>query len=280
MIKCENRSEFVEQFSTYETIGKYLLTNKFALTALEFHTELLEIGVELPCLRDYFSDSNRFQTIKTNLSTIVDAEIDDGISRISTIDHLDTTSLDIRTYDGSSTRIYEERIAILEWELKKARKMIDQNEIEVKISGFSTPMITSEQKIVNRMINQYLLMNNYRYTSITFAEENETFGLDEKDSIQDDALLSADLLHLYRWYSYQTELEQNKPNLVEFSSNVNFDATLIDEKKNLEISNDQLVSKEILRSFSLFSSTNSIRLFRKNVSMNLKKKKRNLIDKF
>lgn len=123
----------------YETIAKYLLHNRFSLTALEFYTELLENGVDMPCLRDYFADSNNFEPV-TNISSIIDGEIDDTISRILHSDTADSTSIDnvtiyskeMKNQDGSSslttctTRFYEERISILEWELKKAQKTIEE----------------------------------------------------------------------------------------------------------------------------------------------------------
>ena len=42
-----------------DVIAAQLLRDQYILTALEFHTELLEAGRELPRLRDYFSNPGR-----------------------------------------------------------------------------------------------------------------------------------------------------------------------------------------------------------------------------
>lgn len=44
-----------------DLIAAQLLRDQFILTALEFHTELLEAGRELPRLRDYFSNPGNFE---------------------------------------------------------------------------------------------------------------------------------------------------------------------------------------------------------------------------
>lgn len=44
-----------------DAIAAQLLRDQYILTALEFHTELLEAGRELPRLRDYFSNPGNFE---------------------------------------------------------------------------------------------------------------------------------------------------------------------------------------------------------------------------
>lgn len=44
-----------------DVIAAQLLRDQYILTALEFHTELLESGRELPRLRDYFSNPGNFE---------------------------------------------------------------------------------------------------------------------------------------------------------------------------------------------------------------------------
>lgn len=44
-----------------DVIAAQLLRDQYVLTALEFHTELLEAGRELPRLRDYFSNPGNFE---------------------------------------------------------------------------------------------------------------------------------------------------------------------------------------------------------------------------
>lgn len=55
---------------TWEEVASKLIKDKFLLTALELHAELLESGFELPKLRDYFSNPGNFEKsdIKTDFS--------------------------------------------------------------------------------------------------------------------------------------------------------------------------------------------------------------------
>ena len=45
----------------WEGLGKMLLSEGLVLTALELHTELLEGGKNVACLRDYFSNPGNFE---------------------------------------------------------------------------------------------------------------------------------------------------------------------------------------------------------------------------
>lgn len=47
--------------TSIDKIATKLLKYNFILTALEFHTELVESGRELPRLRDYFSNPGNFE---------------------------------------------------------------------------------------------------------------------------------------------------------------------------------------------------------------------------
>ena len=49
---------------SHESIAERLLKEGFLLTALEFHTELLESGKELNVLKDFFSESKNFRSIE------------------------------------------------------------------------------------------------------------------------------------------------------------------------------------------------------------------------
>ena len=44
-----------------DEIAEKLLNHQFVLTALEFHTELVESGLEIPRLRDFFSNPGNFE---------------------------------------------------------------------------------------------------------------------------------------------------------------------------------------------------------------------------
>ena len=53
-----------EMALSHESIAESLLKEGFLLTALEFHTELLESGKELNVLKDFFSESKNFRSIE------------------------------------------------------------------------------------------------------------------------------------------------------------------------------------------------------------------------
>ena len=54
---------------TLDALAASLLKENFMLTALEFHTELLETGREIPRLRDYFSNPGNFERTKDEFGT-------------------------------------------------------------------------------------------------------------------------------------------------------------------------------------------------------------------
>lgn len=57
---------------TYNDIATKLLNDKFLLTALEYHTELLESGRESKLLKDFFSNPSNFeQHLQPELSTCI-----------------------------------------------------------------------------------------------------------------------------------------------------------------------------------------------------------------
>ena len=53
---------------TVDNIAGKLLKDNFILTALEFHTELVESGRDLPRLRDFFSNPSNFERTKLDTS--------------------------------------------------------------------------------------------------------------------------------------------------------------------------------------------------------------------
>lgn len=57
---------------TFNDIATKLLNDKFFLTALEFHTELIESGRELKQLKEFFSNPCNFeQHLQPELSTCI-----------------------------------------------------------------------------------------------------------------------------------------------------------------------------------------------------------------
>ena len=47
--------------SDFDVFAEKLLTHQLLLTALELHTELVEAGLEIPRLRDFFSNPGNFE---------------------------------------------------------------------------------------------------------------------------------------------------------------------------------------------------------------------------
>jgi len=141
------------------------LKNRFYLTALEFYTELLENGYDLPRLREYFSNPANFEGSSSatlnkqssfirNLNHYADDSVSlggggngDYVFRTSSSQTFDSTSIDnITRYSedidwnngngsgGAMTsasgigelRFNDERVAVLEFELRKARDTIQE----------------------------------------------------------------------------------------------------------------------------------------------------------
>ena len=56
--------------SDFDIFAEKLLTHQLLLTALELHTELVEAGLEIPRLRDFFSNPGNFERqYHTNVSS-------------------------------------------------------------------------------------------------------------------------------------------------------------------------------------------------------------------
>lgn len=115
-------------------------------------------------------------------------------------------SLDLARFSEDGERSSDERVAVLEFELRKAKETINalRNNLTVATGEFfqdfkrclsytryfsesetSTPVKKGgglliknsikphEQRALNFLINEYLLLHGYKLTSITFADENE-----------------------------------------------------------------------------------------------------------
>lgn len=122
-----------------DQIGSTLLKQNFILTALEFHTELAETGRELPRLRDFFSNPANFEQQNTSSYNSNNVYSYGGgsnargggesgfyplhkASSIQTFDSLDLT----RYSDDVGENKFDDKIAVLEFELRKANQTINQ----------------------------------------------------------------------------------------------------------------------------------------------------------
>ncbi|KAK2859357.1 hypothetical protein Q5P01_003977 [Channa striata] len=197
-----------------DVIAAQLLRDQYILTALEFHTELLEAGRELPRLRDYFSNPGNFER-QSGTPPAKDQALGPGgpLNRAGSISTLD--SLDFARYSDDGNRESDERVAVLEFELRKAKETIQalranltqaaesevpsQERKNFKSSPeIQEPIRALEKRALNFLVNEYLLKNEYKLSSITFSDENDDQDFELWDDVGLNIPKPPDLLQLYR----------------------------------------------------------------------------------
>ncbi|KAK8759345.1 hypothetical protein V5799_003025 [Amblyomma americanum] len=200
---------------TIDKIASKLLKDNFILTALEFHAELLESGRELPRLRDYFSNPGNFE--KHSHSTFDASPVLPRTSSVQTFD-----SLDFARYSDDGEKQLDERVAVLEFELRKARETIKNLRANLTVvtesdpntpdngsehtTVFEDPLRPHERRAVNFLLNEYLLKHDYKLTSITFSDENELQDFEDWDDVGLNIPKPPDLVQLYRSYNRHSRL--------------------------------------------------------------------------
>eukprot|EP00794_Sanderia_malayensis_P019013 gene19013-20925_t len=194
-------------------IAKKLLQWKLLLSALEIHAELCERGRELPVLRDFFSNPGNFE-----LHTRFEPAIIGGIRRSAsnlTLDSID----DFSRYSDDAGRETDEKVAVLEFELRRAKETIKElreniteyakeneaslasTEKEISLSSdHEEPLKPFESRALNFLTSEYLLKNEYRLTAVTFGEEVGDQDLDDWDDVGVNISRPPNLLHLFRDY--------------------------------------------------------------------------------
>lgn len=282
-----------------DQIASVLLKQNLILTALELHTELAENGRELPRLRDYFSNPANFE--QANIQSIASSSSGAGMSsagyplhKASSIQTFDSLDLTRYSDDVDANKAQDDKIAVLEFELRKAKETINQlrntltlatdtnkrkhkhksikkflsdidsNEPSQHGGDTAEPnehdqddeeegdnnteedydlvetneatqktMLSAQQNVnnaskknhandvdmsaelmmphdkhtLNFLINEYLLEQNYKMTSITFAEENEAQDLEDWDLVGLNRAKPPNLFHLYKFYSNRNMLK-------------------------------------------------------------------------
>ncbi|CAH2002758.1 unnamed protein product [Acanthoscelides obtectus] len=221
----EEKSQLGSKNITYNEIAGKLLQDKFLLTALELHTELVEAGKEIRQLKDFFSNPGNFEFQTHDLPT--------HLTRSGSQVTLDSLDLTRYSEDGGGT---DERVAVLEFELRKAKDTINalrnnltvatESENNSPTKGQLNPTVGGikphEQRALNFLINEYLLIHGYKLTSITFADENQSQDFDDWDDVGLNIAKPPELLHLYREGLKQT------------GQNTNAASTQTDHDKNKE----------------------------------------------
>uniref|UniRef100_A0A7N8Y6L6 LisH domain and HEAT repeat-containing protein KIAA1468 n=1 Tax=Mastacembelus armatus TaxID=205130 RepID=A0A7N8Y6L6_9TELE len=168
-----------------DVIAAQLLRDQYILTALEFHTELLEAGRELPRLRDYFSNPGNFERQSGTPPGNHTAHRSGQLS-ISTLD-----SLDFARYSDDGNRESDERVAESEVPSQERKNFKSSPEIQ-------EPIRPLEKRALNFLVNEYLLKNEYKLSSITFSDENDDQDFELWDDVGLNIPKPPGLLQLYR----------------------------------------------------------------------------------
>ncbi|XP_011695145.1 PREDICTED: lisH domain and HEAT repeat-containing protein KIAA1468 homolog isoform X2 [Wasmannia auropunctata] len=208
-LSANNKGYAAPRTISYEEMAAKLLNEKLLLTALELHAELCEAGKELPILREFFSNPNNFE------SSNIKPEPYTPMPRSSSQATLD--SLDMTRYSEDGAGV-DERVAILEFELRKARENISAlranltvvTELEGTLKtpdknsekNLTTelPIKPHEQRALNFLINEYLLARSYKLTSITFSDECEEQDFEDWQDVGLNIPKPTELLQIYREY--------------------------------------------------------------------------------
>ncbi|XP_045705725.1 RAB11-binding protein RELCH isoform X4 [Phyllostomus hastatus] len=191
-----------------DAIAAQLLRDQYLLTALELHTELLESGRELPRLRDYFSNPGNFErqsgtppgmgapgipgAVGVGGAGGREPSMTSGggqLNRAGSISTLD--SLDFARYSDDGNRETDERVAEHEVPLQERKNYKSSPEIQ-------EPIKPLEKRALNFLVNEFLLKNNYKLTSITFSDENDDQDFELWDDVGLNIPKPPDLLQLYR----------------------------------------------------------------------------------
>ncbi|XP_016127193.1 lisH domain and HEAT repeat-containing protein KIAA1468 homolog isoform X4 [Sinocyclocheilus grahami] len=174
-----------------DAIAAKLLQDQYILTALELHTELLEAGRELPRLRDYFSNPGNFERQSGTPPACKEQGVGPGgpLNRAGSISTLD--SLDFARYSDDGNRESDEKVAECEIPSQERKNYKSSPEIQ-------EPIRTLEKRALNFLVNEYLLKNEYKLTSITFSDENDDQDFELWDDVGLNIPKPPDLLQLYR----------------------------------------------------------------------------------
>nr|XP_018901818.1 PREDICTED: lisH domain and HEAT repeat-containing protein KIAA1468 homolog [Bemisia tabaci] len=189
----------------YNDVAVKLLNDKLLLTALELHFELLENGREVPKLRDFFSNPGNFEQSPRTEQIF-------PIVRSSSQATLD--SLDLTRFSEDGERGVADRVAVLEFELRKAHETINglRNNLTVATEcetpthdqgdpskdNWCEPIKPHEQRALNFLVNEYLLTHGYKLTSITFSDENDNQDFEDWDDVGLNIPKLPALLQLFR----------------------------------------------------------------------------------
>lgn len=132
------------EVEVFDRIANKLLRSGLLLTALELHAELIERGKELSRLREFFDNPHNFE--KHIESTSINKQESGGLfpkTALRSPSEQTFDSLDFTHYsDEDIERHGDERIAVLEFELRKAQQTI--NSLRASLTMSTTGQIYPE----------------------------------------------------------------------------------------------------------------------------------------
>ena len=202
---------------SHEQIAEQLLKEGFLLTALEYHTELLENGRELKVLKEFFANSKNFSCQENVTASLLPSpETPSKGGKISapgtpathrnvsrsgsqmTLDSIDQ----LTRYSEDTDRKEDEKMAILQYELRTARETISQLRAELAEATVSSKDVKEEhgsddafeeeedveikphvKKFLNFIVNDYLIRNGYKFTAVTFSDECDGQNFDDWEEV-------------------------------------------------------------------------------------------------
>ena len=254
----------VKMVAGHQQIAEKLIEDGFILTALEFHTELLESGKELKTLKDFFSNSKNFSCSEDVINNLQSPETPakgfkcstpgKDISRSGsqmTLDSIDQ----LTRYSEDTDRRDDDRVAILEYELRTARETIFQLRAELSEALQSNNVAKRiededdndeedievkpyEKKFLNFVVNDYLLRNGYKFTAITFSDECDGQNLDDAEEIGITTENPPSLLNIFRNFDKSKGICSDSSNDADTQTE---ESTNFKEKcENLSIENENL----------------------------------------
>ena len=241
---CEGEFEGL----SLDTIAAKLLRDRFILTALEMHMELTESGRELARFRDFFSNPANFERGRIAETS------PPRLPRTSSVQTFD--SLDFARYSDDGEKHESDKVAVLEFELRKAQETIKSlraaltkaaetelpspDNVNESMGNLTEdePVQSYEKRALNFLINEYLLKSNYKLTSVTFSEENAVQDFEDWDDVGINISKPPDLIHLYRGFGGGLLIEKH-----DFECMASLDADINSNVLKLETEQQELSNK-------------------------------------
>lgn len=131
----EDKPKYNDKVITYGEIGRKLLEDKLYLTALEFYTESLECGKDVKELKDFFANPGNFEQQIHDFSSRLcmylcskkntNHSLNNKFFVARSGSQITLDSLDLTRYSEDGERGIDEKIAVLEFELRKAKETIN-----------------------------------------------------------------------------------------------------------------------------------------------------------